>query len=218
MTDSPAIVTRWWWVRHAPVVDAHLKRLSGQADVDADVSERAAVRAVASHLPHDAVWVTSHLKRTRQTAEALWAEGAARPNAVETEPDVAEQAFGDWTGLTWAEVAARPQSQDFWDAPATVAPPHAQSGLASESFAAVCARVAGRIEALTEAHAGRDIVCMAHAGSIRAALALALSLTPEQALGFDVKNLGLTRLDHLVDGLRVKRGGHWRVVGVNQGC
>lgn len=207
------LVTRWWWVRHAPVVDAHLLRLSGQEDVAADVSDTAAFKALAPHLPTGAVWVTSHLQRTTQTAEALWAAGAERI-VPQVEPAFAEQAFGDWTGCTWAELGERADAKAFWQDPASVAPP----GEASESFADQCARVADRIDALTKTFASRDIVCVAHAGSIRAAVALALGLTPAQALGLDVKNLGLTRLDHISTGLRTKRGGNWRVVALNQIC
>lgn len=214
---SEARVTRWWWVRHAPVVDAHLKRLSGQSDVAADLSDGAAFSALAAKLPPGAVWLTTHLRRTAQTAEALWAAGAERAEPL-IEPAFAEQAFGDWTNRTWDEVGDDPAARPFWDDPAGVAPPGGESGQASESFAAVCARVAPALEALTHEHAGRDIICVAHAGSIRAAVALALGLSPAQALGLDVKNLGLTRLDHLAAGLQTKRGGNWRVVGLNQIC
>lgn len=210
--------TRWWWVRHAPVVNAHLKQLSGQSDVHADVSDAAAFIALARHLPQGAMWVTSHLTRCKQTADTLAQAGADVPTDRTIEPDLAEQAFGDWTGLTWDQIGDRPDAQAFWDAPGDVAPPNAQTGLASESFADVCRRTAARIEALTHHWAGRDIVCVAHAGSIRAAIAMALGLTPAQALALDIKNLGLTRLDHVQSGVRVKRGGHWRVVGVNQVC
>lgn len=215
-SESP-VVTRWWWVRHAPVVDAHLLRLSGQDDVAADVSDAQAFKTLAARLPLDAVWLTTHLQRTGQTAEALWQAGAPSVAPL-VEPAFAEQAFGDWTGCTWAELGDRDDARAFWDAPDAVAPPSKATGKATESFADVCARVAVRIDALTHEFAGRDIVCVAHAGSIRAAVALALGLSPAQALGLDVKNLSLTRLDHLASGLRTQRGGNWRVVGVNQIC
>ena len=48
---------------------------------------------------------------------------------------------------------------------------------------------------------------MVHSGTIRAALAIALELTPEQALRFAVEPLSLTRIDRVAGG--------WRIVGVN---
>jgi len=200
MSETPA--TKWWWVRHAPVVDAHLNRLSGQNDVAADVSDHASFATLAPRLPSGAVWVTSHLMRTVQTAEALWSAGAERIEPI-TRPAFAEQAFGDWTGCSWDELDA----PEFWKRPATVRPP----GLGAESFADVCSRVAPAIDALNQQFAGRDIICVAHAGTIRAAVALALGLSPAQALGIGAQNLGLTRLDHLLER-------HWRVVCVNQVC
>ena len=53
---------------------------------------------------------------------------------------------------------------------------------------------------------------MAHGGSIRAALALALGLDAERALGFSIDNLSITRIDH-VDG--PAKGEAWRVAAVN---
>ena len=214
-SSEPTTITRWWLVRHAPVVDAALRKLSGQADIAADTSDGAAFAAVAARLPKGALWITSHLTRTQQTAEALWAAGAEQVEPIVDE-DFAEQAFGAWTGMTWAEIGALDdaETQAFWDAPATVAPPE-NDAYASESFAAVCDRVAQRLDALSAEHAGRDIVCVAHAGAIRAAVAHALGLTPDQALALDILNTSLTRIDHLTNGLRVKRGGSWRVAGIN---
>ena len=208
-------VTRWWWIRHAPVVDAHLKRLSGQRDVPADTSDAAAFQRLAEHLPLGAQWIVTNLQRTRQTAEALWAAGAECVEPL-VEPAFAEQAFGDWSGLTWDDIAARSDAQAFWDAPADTTPPTDQTGQKAESFADQCARVAARMDDLSAALRGRDVVCVAHGGAIRAALVHAFGLTPFQALSVEVPNLGLTRLDHIPAGLKSARGGHWRVVAVNQ--
>lgn len=190
-------------MRHAPVVDAHLKCITGQSDVSADLADGAAFQALAPRLPRGAVWLTSHLMRTTETAQALWDAGAEQVEPL-VEPALAEQNFGDWTGLTWDAIGA---DEAFWDAPTTTKPP----GKNSESFADQCHRVARRICELSEDFAGRDLMCVAHAGTIRAAVALALGLTPDQAMALEVNNLSLTRLDFFGDG-------NWRVVGLNQVC
>ncbi len=210
--------TKWWWVRHAPVVDADpMVRISGQLDVDANVDGAESAKALgwlAGALPTGGKWITSNLVRTRQTANAI--QGAiqiasARPEQMETVPDLAEQDFGRWAGMTWAELGDLEggESAGFWQAPATTAPP------GGESFADLIERTVPAIESLSQQHAGRDIICVAHAGTIRAALAHALGLDAERALSFNVGNLSLTRIDHISDGLKLKRGGHWRVVSVN---
>ena len=58
-------------------------------------------------------------------------------------------------------------------------------------------RTAAAVERLTEAHRGRDIVCVAHGGTIRAALAMALDLGPAGALAFTIDNVSLTRIDRI---------------------
>ncbi|MCW8914333.1 MAG: histidine phosphatase family protein [Magnetovibrio sp.] len=207
--------TRWWFIRHAPVVGAEHKRLSGQNDVPADLSDTASFAGLAPKLPKGAVWIVTHLQRTQQTAMALQAAGAEAVEP-EIEEDFAEQAFGAWTNLTWAEIGDLGEaSQAFWDAPATTPPP-SSNDYSGESFADVCARVGGCLETLTEKYTGRDIICVAHAGSIRASVAHALGMSAEQALALDVQNTSLTRLDHISSGLRTKRGGSWRVVCLNQ--
>ena len=61
-------VTRWWWIRHAPVFGG-ASRLYGQEDLDCDVSDTPRYEALASRLPDDAVWIVTNLVRTHQTAE-----------------------------------------------------------------------------------------------------------------------------------------------------
>ncbi len=201
--------TRWWWVRHAPVAEQG-RRLYGQQDVPCAAIDTAALGPLAAALPEDAAWVTSHLGRTRETARALiTANGCAAQPA--TEDDLAEQDFGQWQGLTWDEIQERhaAASDAFWRDPARTPPP------GGESFADVMARAATVIERLTAAHAGGDIVAVAHGGTIRAAVALALGLDPEHGMAVTIDNLSLSRLDHVPGGVLRGRGGAWRVVGVN---
>src|SRR5690606_38907309 len=91
--NSPQSLTRWWWVRHAPVIGQD-GRLYGSLDVDCDCSDKARLRALAARLPADAVWVISPLKRTRQTAAALARHHPDRPDDLLVEPSLAEQDFG----------------------------------------------------------------------------------------------------------------------------
>lgn len=197
--------TRWWWIRHAPVLD-HGGRIYGQNDLPANCTDSALFEALAAALPGTALWLTTPLSRTHQTFEALMAAGAPAPAELRQEPAFLEQHFGDWQGLTYAELADLRDGPDhrFWHAPATETPP------GGESFAAVVERVASAMERIGRAEAGRDIVVVAHGGSIRAALAHALGIEPERALGFAIDNCSLTRLDHFA------REDAWRVGAVNR--
>ncbi len=206
--------TSWWWVRHAPVT-SHVGRIYGSDDVACDTSDREVFRRLAGMLPRNAVWVTSQLQRTHQTAQAiadhLPADAAPEPVAVEA---FGEQSFGDWHGLTHAELNESRNGawHRFWLAPAHETPP------GGESFLDVIERVSDAVTRLSEQHRGRDIVAVTHGGTIRAALGHALGIDAEQALAFEVANCAVTRLDHFPGSPgshAPERDGSWRVSLVN---
>jgi broad specificity phosphatase PhoE len=210
-----ARVTRWWWIRHAPVAGHDGRTIYGQDDLPADCSDLACFTALAGALPADALWVTSNLGRARQTAAAIHAAAGREAPDFLVEPDFAEQHFGAWQGRTHADLAEMRDGHwhRFWLAPAEMAPP------GGESFAAVADRVGRAVDRLTAAHAGRDIVAVAHGGSIRAALGMALGLLPDRALGFVIDNCSLTRIDHIegaLSSLEPDRLKSWRVVRINE--
>lgn len=202
-------VTRWWWVRHAPVV-GHDGRIYGQSDVPCDTSDSQAFAALAALLPERAVWVTSHLSRTTLTADAIAAAGLEAPGHV-VEEDLSEQNFGHWQAMTWAEIQTgfAAEYTEFWRSPLAVAP------LGGESFTDLMSRVTPVIHRLTVEYRGRDIIAVTHGGTIRSALAHALALTPEAAMAIKVDNLSVTRLDHVPGGAMHGHGGAWRVHGIN---
>ncbi|MFL7900546.1 histidine phosphatase family protein [Azospirillum argentinense] len=195
--------TRWWLIRHAPVPNPG-NMIYGRSDPAADTGDSDALAALAARLPPQAVWVTSHLRRTRQTAAALRLPGS---DMALVERALAEQDFGRWEGLSHDAVAELhpEETRRFWSDPAAEAPPE------GESFAAVMERVAGAVGRLTDLYAGRDIVAVIHGGSIRAALALALDLTPQAALRLAVAPLSLSRIDHYAN----EGDGFWSVAAMN---
>ena len=198
--------TRWWWVRHAPVTETN-GRVYGSTDPNCDTDNPPAYQALDVILPDEAHWVTSHLRRTKQTAAAIAAAGGRVIDPAEEE-GLGEQDFGDWHGLTHDEVFALQTASRFWLAPATHRAPN------GESFADLCVRTTRVIHRLTDEWAGRDIIAVAHGGTIRAALALALDLDPETGLRFATDNISLTRIDHFTgdDG----HAENWRVVYMNR--
>ncbi|TCS65141.1 histidine phosphatase family protein [Varunaivibrio sulfuroxidans] len=198
--------TRWWWVRHAPVAAPYAGLVYGARDVPCDLSETCAVAAVAERLPMDAVWVTSALSRTVATAAALRrAPEGARPFALAA---LNEQSFGDWQGRAWRRIETEDKTRydAFWADPGRAAPP------GGESFAALAARAGEAIAALNVAHGGRDIIAVAHAGVIRAALALALDIPAHKALPIAVDTLSISRIDCFRD---EGRPASWRINAVN---
>jgi alpha-ribazole phosphatase len=192
--------TRWWLVRHAPV-PCPQGRINGTLDVACDVSDDDDFRALAARLPINPLLVESGLMRCRQTAGALETAGLMLPPPI-VEPELMEQDFGAWQGRSWMELdaAKEPDLQAFWSDPAYATPP----GGGGESFATVCGRVARAIRRQSEDNPGRDVLAVVHAGTVRAALAMALDLDPAQALRFAVAPLSLTRIDAVPEGWRVE--------------
>ena len=207
-------VTHWWWVRHAPVT-VNEGRIYGRGDLPCDTDDTEIFDGLAKLLPEDALLVTSDLMRTHQTADAIAAAGLTFPPRRE-EPDIAEQSFGDWQGQHYADVEKTDPHilHDYWLCPAHYRPPN------GESFADLIARVAPVIERVSDENPGRDIVAVAHGGTIRAALAIALGLDPERALSFSVENLSVTRIDRIETGSDAATPGlarlSWRTVMVNR--
>src|SRR5258707_7138871 len=87
------LVTRWWWVRHAPVPNPEA-RCYGQTDKDCDVSNQELFEHQAKLLPKGAVWYASNLLRARKTAEHL-AQPAADMDTLNIYRDLAQQHFGE---------------------------------------------------------------------------------------------------------------------------
>jgi alpha-ribazole phosphatase len=200
-----AVTTRWWWVRHAPVREDN-GCIYGQKDLGCDTSDRVVFTAVGKILPRDAVWYASHLKRTHQTAEAIWAAGFPRPATMQHEAALAEQHLGEWQGMNRAAFLASLPAGSHWFADID------QPAPGGESFMDLYNRVCGAIERITIEQGGKDVIAVGHGGTIKAAVGLALGGQPEKGLAFDIDNCSVTRLDHIAGAGR----NLWRLPMVNQ--
>jgi alpha-ribazole phosphatase len=180
-----------WLIRHAPV-DGIAGTIHA-ADAPADLGGRAQLEALRQRLPQNATSFASPSRRTVETARALGVE----PELV---GEFSEQDFGAWTGRRHDDLAATGGGAyaQFWNDPAHGRPP------GGESFEDQVTRV--RL-GLSRIGAG-SATLVVHSGTIRAALCIALDLTPQAALRFVIDPLSLTRIDRLTTG--------WRVVSVNQ--
>ncbi len=178
-------------IRHAPALAGG--RLCGRTDVPADCTDAARIAALRAAIGEPGRIVTSPALRCRQTAAALWP--VTIPDA---DPALREQDFGLWDGKKVSDIPdLGPLSPDDL---ARHRPPE------GESFADLCVRIA---PALTRLAAGGRVTVVAHAGTVRAALALALGAVPP-ALAFEVAPLSLTRL-------RASPGAGWSIGAVNWG-
>jgi broad specificity phosphatase PhoE len=199
------ITTRWWWVRHAPVREDN-GCIYGQKDLGCDTSDRVVFEAVGKILPRNAVWYASNLKRTHQTADAIWAAGFPKPAEMPHVNAFAEQHLGELQGRNRAAFFASLPPGRHWLTAIDEVPP------GGESFMDLYNRTRGAIERINAEQAGKNVIVVAHGGTIRAAVGLALGDLPEKGMAFDIDNCSVTRLDHLSSA----NYSGWRLPMVNQ--
>jgi broad specificity phosphatase PhoE len=186
-------------LRHGQTPMSVQKRYAGRIDpplteVGVQQAAAAAKRLASARL---GVIVASPLRRTVQTAQAVAAVTGA---PVVTDDGFRETDFGDWDGLTFAEVGERwPAEVAAWLADPEVAPP------GGESFTDVNSRVTAALDRVLAARAGQTVLIVSHVTPIKLLVAAAL-LAPAPALyRMHLDVAALSEIDWYADGPAVLR-------------
>ena len=165
---KPVVTTVTHLLRHGQTEHTPERRYSGRNDLPLSRTGRSEAEAAAvrtGQLGIDVV-VSSPIRRTRETAEAVAAELGV---PVELDDDLAELDFGDLEGLTLDEaLAAHPLAVRRFMADVTVPAP------GGESIADVSARVARARRRTLDRHAGRTVLVVSHVTPIKLLLAAGL--------------------------------------------
>ncbi len=155
-----------YFVRHGETDWNAERRLQGQRDTDLNDTGRGQAARNGQVLserigdPQAFDFVASPLRRTRETMEIVRRELGLATEGYRTDGRLREIHFGDWEGLTWAELKARdPEAHtarraDPWS---TAAPGHD-----GESYAELSQRA---LEWFHEVE--RDTVVVSHGGVLR---------------------------------------------------
>lgn len=164
--------TRLVLVRHGETELTAQRRYSGRGDVALSKTGRLQAEKTALRLTtvagQVAAIVTSPLSRCAVTADRIAAELGSVTLSVE--PDLTECDFGEWEGLTLAEVRERwPERLEEWLASPSVAPP------GGESFEAVTARARAVVSKLLAEHPGETVIIVSHVTPIKLILRDALA-------------------------------------------
>lgn len=184
----PVVCPEMMLIRHAP--SDHGGRLCGRTDVPAMISADA-LQPLRAILAGVSLRVVSPARRCRQTAEALW------PKARDLVQDsrLWEQDFGAQDGQPLCDLPDLGQLS-----PEELAAHRYPGG---ESFEEMVQRVTPALDHWAEcARKAGPVAIIAHAGTVRAALAHAMGTTGA-ALCFEIAPLSLTRIRCLKDGLSV---------------
>ena len=184
-------------VRHGETELTAQRRYSGRGDVGLSTKgtaqAAAAAARVASVVGAVAAVVTSPLSRCVSTAEAIADQVGSPP--VQVDPDLVECDFGEWEGLTFAEVRERwPERLDEWLASPSVAPP------GGESFDAVASRVRAAVTRLLADHPGETVVVVSHVTPIKLVLRDALAAGDAFLHRLFLDPAGISIVDSWLDG------------------
>lgn len=187
-------------VRHGATALTAERRFSGSGGDDPALTAegRAQVRGAAGVVAHqvagaDPVLLTSPLARARESAEIL----AKRlgMGAPDVEPGVTELDFGEWEGLTFAEIADRDaELLQRWRRDAGVAAP------GGESLADVHARVRAARDRILTAYAGRVVVVVSHVTPIKLLVADAVGSDTLAAHRMELAPASVSAVAHYDDG------------------
>jgi len=184
-------------VRHGRTRLTQERRFSGLRGEDAPLTDVGRLDAVGAapflvDVPVDAV-VVSPLLRARQTAELLGGRLGWPTPAVDDR--WAEVAFGEWDGLTAAEVSARDKDLfGAWLARADVRPPGGESMVDLEE------RVHDGLADLLEQHRGGTVVVVCHMTPVRSVVRRLLGAGEQALWRLRVAPGSLTTTRHWPDG------------------
>jgi len=189
-------VTRLVAVRHGETDWNVEARLQGQLDVPLNArgrdQARRAARSLASDMP--GIVVSSDLSRARETGEAIAAFNAC---PIITDRGLRERCFGEFQGLTHAEVALRwPEESRRWR---SRDPDYAPGdGESLRDFHARCVEATLRI---ARAHVGGTVVLVAHGGVLDCLYRAATRVDLDAPRSWALDNAAINRLLHTGSGL-----------------
>lgn len=151
-------------LRHGETPYSVKHQYCGLSDPELTQKGHAQAQAAAGYLQQFAIdrVVSSPLRRTRQTAQAVTSRFSCEPKLI-------EQDFGHWEGLTYAEAADRdPEVMRSFLSGVSVPPP------GGESMAQVYRRVKEWQRAFVAAHPGETILVVTHMSVAKSLVRLAL--------------------------------------------
>ena len=183
--------------RHGATALSLEKRFSGSGGFDAplapvgEAQADALAREIVARGGVDAI-VSSPLLRTRQTAAIISAYTGA---SLDIEDGIAECSFGEWDGLTFAEVNERwPRELTAWLASTDVAPP------GGESFSACRDRVDIARQSVLTRHAGQRLAVVSHVTPIKLITGICVDAPLSSLYRMELAPCSLTTIAWFPDG------------------
>jgi broad specificity phosphatase PhoE len=192
-------------VRHGRTTWNADLRFQGQTDIPLDGHGRGQAMLLAAHLRSqrfDAA-VSSDLRRCVETARIILSEHSGVE--LRLDPDLREMAFGEWEGLTWAQIVKKyPQlGLDGWSRPKSQVPP------GGERFEEVITRVRRAIGRLRSQKLDGRVLLVTHAGVLHALLPIILGEEAAEKIEIRFTPAGISRFS-------LDPGGGGRILALNE--
>jgi alpha-ribazole phosphatase len=196
-------MTKIIMIRHGQTAWNADGRFMGQLDIPLDETGLWQAETVARrlHSVRPDAFYASDLLRAWQTAQAIHlamsadASDGAVP-AIIPEPRLREMNFGDWQGLTYAEIQTRyPEGVKDWEADLqSFCPP------GGESLAQMARRTKEALEDILARHADQTVLVVAHGGSLQTLITLATGQTADKMWLFPLKNTSVSEIEFYASG------------------
>lgn len=189
-------------LRHGETAGSVGKVFSGRGGTDHGLTERGAgqaglAAAVVRARGDVTAIVTSPLLRCRETAARVAELTGLEPTI---DDDLAEAAFGEWDGLTFADVEERwPAELTAWLGRTDVAPP------GGETIDQVVRRVRRARDRIVAAHPGEVVLVVAHVNPIKSLVRLALDAPAHAIYRMAMTPASFSELEYYPDGMSVLR-------------
>jgi broad specificity phosphatase PhoE len=179
-------------LRHAEVEARYQRIFGGRIDMELSPHGHEQALSLADYVRRrqpNAIY-TSPMRRVQLTLLPLLVTAAADEPAPVMLPGLREVDFGDWTGLSWEEVAAKFQLKpsQWLDQLERAAIPNAESG---REFRA---RVAPCLEQILREGAGQRVAVLCHGGTIRMMLSILLDLPLSKMALFEIDYASVTEV------------------------
>lgn len=185
-------MTRLLLVRHGETNLNTQSRMQGQSDEPLNERGRGQAEALRERLAGETVHAVyaSDLRRAWETATLI----GCMP--VTADPRLREMNFGEWEGLSYADIQARDKDVlARWGAEVMdFTPP------GGENLRQFAKRVEPVLGELAQKHEKETVLIVAHGGSLQLLIALALGLSPEKYWQFYLKPGSLSELSLYPEG------------------
>ena len=179
-------------LRHAEVEARYQRIFGGRIDMGLSPLGHEQAVSLAKYVrgkKPDAIYA-SPMKRAQLTLAPLLASASHDAHAPVLLEGLREVDFGDWTGLSWEEVAVKFQLKPIqWlDQLERAAIPNAESGRAFR------ARVEPCLERILREGAGQSVAVLCHGGTIRMMLSILLDLPLPKMASFEIDYASVTEV------------------------